>query len=100
MAKADGIYGNNGVLHEKYELGRQLRHGTFAKVYNARNLHTGWNVAMKVVAKENVINVGMMEQLKREISVKKMVRHPAKFGDEDVPSLRTPARKLGFRREN
>ncbi|KVH88847.1 CBL-interacting serine/threonine-protein kinase 6-like [Cynara cardunculus var. scolymus] len=67
---------NNGVLHGKYELGRQLGHGTFAKVYHARNVHTGKSVAMKVVGKEKVIKVGMMDQIKREISVMKMVRHP------------------------
>lgn len=65
----------NGVLHGKYELGRQLGHGTFAKVYHARNLQSGMSVAMKVVGKEKVIKVGMMEQVKREISVMKMVRH-------------------------
>lgn len=67
---------NNGVLHGKYELGRQLGHGTFAKVYHAKNVHTGKSVAMKVVGKEKVIKVGMMDQIKREISVMKMVRHP------------------------
>ncbi|KAE8675812.1 CBL-interacting protein kinase 5 [Hibiscus syriacus] len=64
------------LLHGKYELGRMLGHGTFAKVYHARNLQTGKSVAMKVVGKEKVIKVGMMEQIKREISVMKMVKHP------------------------
>lgn len=64
------------VLHGKYELGRMLGHGTFAKVYHARNLQTGKSVAMKVVGKEKVIKVGMMEQVKREISVMNMVKHP------------------------
>ncbi|KAK4777925.1 hypothetical protein SAY87_018112 [Trapa incisa] len=66
----------SSVLHGKYELGRLLGHGTFAKVYNARNLQTGRSVAMKVVGKEKVIKVGMMDQIKREISVMKMVEHP------------------------
>ncbi|KAK4753886.1 hypothetical protein SAY87_001990 [Trapa incisa] len=66
----------SSVLHGKYELGRLLGHGTFAKVYHTRNLQTGRNVAMKVVGKEKVIKVGMMEQIKREISVMKMVKHP------------------------
>ncbi|KAJ6994124.1 CBL-interacting serine/threonine-protein kinase 6-like [Populus alba x Populus x berolinensis] len=57
--------GHPTLLHGKYELGRLLGHGTFAK-----------SVAMKVVGKEKVIKVGMMEQIKREISVMKMVRHP------------------------
>ncbi|GMI81459.1 SNF1-RELATED PROTEIN KINASE 3.14, SOS3-interacting protein 3, CBL-INTERACTING PROTEIN KINASE 6 [Hibiscus trionum] len=64
------------LLHGKYELGRMLGHGTFAKVYHARNLQTGKSVAMKVVCKEKVIKVGMMEQMKREIAVMKMVKHP------------------------
>ncbi|KAJ4709608.1 Non-specific serine/threonine protein kinase [Melia azedarach] len=80
---APGVDGNGGdgdggrptLLHGKYELGRLLGHGTFAKVYLARNLQTGKSVAMKVVGKEKVIKVGMMEQIKREISVMKMVEH-------------------------
>ncbi|PKI38959.1 hypothetical protein CRG98_040667 [Punica granatum] len=52
----------SSVLHGKYELGRLLGHGTFAKVYHARNLQTGKSVAVKVI--------------KREIAVMKMVKHP------------------------
>lgn len=66
----------NNIFSGRYELGRILGHGTFAKVYLARNLRTGQNVAMKVVDKEKVIRVNMMEQVKREISVMKMVSHP------------------------
>lgn len=68
--------GNSALLDGKYELGRLLGHGTFAKVYHARNLRSGKSVAMKVVGKEKVIKVGMMDQIKREISVMKMVKHP------------------------
>lgn len=71
-----GRDGSSTVLHGKYELGRLLGHGTFAKVYHARHLQSGKSVAMKVVGKEKVIKVGMMEQIKREISVMKMVKHP------------------------
>ena len=67
---------NSTLLHGKYELGRLLGHGTFAKVYHARNLQTGKSVAMKVVGKEKVIKVGMMDQIMREISVMNMVKHP------------------------
>ncbi|KAL3331645.1 hypothetical protein AABB24_032315 [Solanum stoloniferum] len=65
-----------GALNGKYELGRLLGHGTFAKVYHARNVQNGKSVAMKVVGKEKVIKVGMMDQIKREISVMKMVKNP------------------------
>jgi len=73
--KEKGVSEGSTLLHGKYELGRVLGHGTFAKVYHARNLKTGQHVAMKVVGKEKVIKVGMMEQVKREISVMKMVKH-------------------------
>ncbi|KAL6221558.1 hypothetical protein ACLB2K_004954 [Fragaria x ananassa] len=73
---ADEKSGGSALLHGKYELGRMLGHGTFAKVYHARNLKTGKSMAMKVVGKEKVIRVGMMEQIKREISVMRMVKHP------------------------
>ncbi|GKA71394.1 CBL-interacting serine/threonine-protein kinase 6 [Tanacetum coccineum] len=67
---------HHAVLHGKYEVGRQLGHGTFAKVYHAKNVKTGKNVAMKMIGKEKVIKVGMTEQIQREISVMKMMRHP------------------------
>ncbi|CAM8888753.1 unnamed protein product [Rhodiola kirilowii] len=78
MAEKEGKSdGGTGLLNGKYKLGRILGHGTFAKVYHARNLQTGKSVAMKVVGKEKVMQqVGMMEQIKREISVMKMVKHP------------------------
>ncbi|CAM8945836.1 unnamed protein product [Rhodiola kirilowii] len=76
MAEKGDKEAASSVLKGKYELGRMLGHGTFAKVYHARNLKNGKSVAMKVVAKEKVIQVGMMEQVKREISVMKMVKHP------------------------
>lgn len=75
MAEKITESGSN-ILHGKYELGRVLGHGTFAKVYHARHLKSGKSVAMKVVGKEKVIQVGMMEQVKREISVMKMMKHP------------------------
>ncbi|XP_074268641.1 CBL-interacting protein kinase 2-like [Silene latifolia] len=64
------------VLMQRYEQGKILGHGTFAKVYQARNIETGANVAIKVVDKEKVLKVGMIEQIKREISVMRLVRHP------------------------
>ncbi|XP_047323893.1 CBL-interacting protein kinase 2-like [Impatiens glandulifera] len=64
------------VLIQKYELGRLLGQGTFAKVYYARNLETSMSVAIKVIDKEKVMKAGMMDQIKREISVMRLVKHP------------------------
>jgi len=66
----------SNILMGRYELGRLLGQGTFAKVYYARNLKTGESVAIKVMAKEKILKVGMIEQIKREVSVMRLVRHP------------------------
>ncbi|KAG6693281.1 hypothetical protein I3842_10G161700 [Carya illinoinensis] len=63
------------ILMQRYELGRQLGQGTFAKVYHARNLKTGMSVAIKVIDKEKIFKVGMIDQIKREISVMGLIRH-------------------------
>ncbi|GAB2300764.1 CBL-interacting protein kinase 18 [Dionaea muscipula] len=59
-----------------YEVGRLLGQGTFAKVHLGRNIETGSSVAIKIIDKEKVLKVGMMDQIKREISVMRLVRHP------------------------
>ncbi|PON32411.1 Calcium/calmodulin-dependent/calcium-dependent protein kinase [Parasponia andersonii] len=64
------------ILMQRYELGRLLGQGTFAKVYYARNLKTGASVAIKIIDKEKVLKVGMIDQIKREISVMRLIRHP------------------------
>lgn len=61
---------------QRYELGKLLGQGTFAKVYHARNLKTGMSVAIKMIDKEKVLKVGMTKQIKREISVMGLVMHP------------------------
>ncbi|VVB01460.1 unnamed protein product [Arabis nemorensis] len=60
----------------KYELGRTIGEGTFAKVKFARNTDTGEYVAMKIMAKSTILKHRMVDQIKREISIMKIVRHP------------------------
>lgn len=64
------------ILMQKYELGKLLGQGTFAKVYHARNIKTGLSVAVKIIDKEKVMKVGLIDQIKREISVMSLVKHP------------------------
>ncbi|BAF22550.1 cBL-interacting protein kinase 2 [Oryza sativa Japonica Group] len=64
------------MLMKKYEMGKLLGQGTFAKVYHARNTETSESVAIKMIDKEKVLKGGLMDQIKREISVMKLVRHP------------------------
>lgn len=64
------------LLLGRFEVGRLLGHGTFAKVYHARNVQTNESVAIKVIDKEKILKVGLMAQIKREISILRRVRHP------------------------
>ncbi|XXG51883.1 hypothetical protein AAC387_Pa03g0349 [Persea americana] len=64
------------LLFGKYEMGRILGQGTFAKVYYGKHLRSGESVAIKVINKDHVKKEGLIEQIKREISVMRLVRHP------------------------
>ncbi|EEF27838.1 CBL-interacting serine/threonine-protein kinase, putative [Ricinus communis] len=63
-------------LFDKYELGKLLGCGAFAKVYHARNVRTGQAVAIKAVSKQKVVKGGFVAQVKREISIMRLLRHP------------------------
>ncbi|PKA50570.1 CBL-interacting protein kinase 18 [Apostasia shenzhenica] len=63
------------VLMQKYEIGRLLGQGTFAKVYYARNISTGESVAIKMIDKDKALKIGLIDQIKREISIMKIARH-------------------------
>ncbi|KAI4382170.1 hypothetical protein MLD38_008168 [Melastoma candidum] len=60
----------------KYEVGRTIGEGTFAKVKFARNSETGEPVALKILDKEKVLKHKMAEQIKREIETMKLIKHP------------------------
>ncbi|MCO5591546.1 hypothetical protein L7F22_045532 [Adiantum nelumboides] len=60
----------------KYELGRVLGEGTFAKVKFGRNIETGQSVAVKILDKEKIFKDNLVDQIKREISTMKLVKHP------------------------
>ncbi|XP_047941330.1 CBL-interacting serine/threonine-protein kinase 25-like [Salvia hispanica] len=67
---------DRNIVFGKYEMGRLLGKGTFAKVYHGRDLKTSESVAIKVISKDQVQKEGLMEQITREISVMRLVRHP------------------------
>ncbi|TKY56365.1 CBL-interacting serine/threonine-protein kinase 8 [Spatholobus suberectus] len=60
----------------RYEIGRTVGEGNFAKVKFAQNTETGESVAMKVLDRSAIIKHKMVDQIKREISNMKLVRHP------------------------
>ncbi|KAF8413732.1 hypothetical protein HHK36_001725 [Tetracentron sinense] len=64
------------LLLGRYEIGKLLGHGTFAKVYLARNVKSGESVAIKVLDKEKILKGGLIAHIKREISILRRVKHP------------------------
>ncbi|CAL4930874.1 unnamed protein product [Urochloa decumbens] len=64
------------ILMQKYEMGKLLGKGSFAKVYHARCVKTSHSVAIKVIDKDQILKCGLMDQISREISVMKLVKHP------------------------
>ncbi|KAK8550568.1 hypothetical protein V6N13_119086 [Hibiscus sabdariffa] len=77
------------ILFGKYEMGRLLGKGTFAKVYYGKELTSGESVAIKVISKDEVKKEGMMEQIEREISVMRLVRHPNVVELKEVMATKT-----------
>ncbi|CAM8932834.1 unnamed protein product [Rhodiola kirilowii] len=63
-------------LGGKYELGRTLGEGNFGKVKYATDLETGKVFAVKVLEKERIVQLKITEQIKREISILKLLKHP------------------------
>lgn len=59
-----------------YELGKTLGEGSFAKVKYAKNIRTGDSVAIKIIDRDRVLRHKMVEQIKREISTMKLIKHP------------------------
>ncbi|KAK4271707.1 hypothetical protein QN277_020359 [Acacia crassicarpa] len=68
--------GGNTLLLGRFEVGKLLGHGNFAKVYHARNVKSGEGVAIKVIDKEKILKSGLVAHIKREISILRRVRHP------------------------
>ncbi|KAL3649202.1 CBL-interacting protein kinase [Castilleja foliolosa] len=77
------------TLMQKYEIGRLLGQGTFGKVHFARSVQTGQSVAIKVIDKEKITRVGIINQIKREISIMRLVCHPNIIHLHEVMATKT-----------
>lgn len=73
---SDKVNSNIRTRVGKYELGRVLGEGNFAKVKFAKDTLTGQHVAIKILDKDKIFKDKMVEQIKREISIMKLVKHP------------------------
>ncbi|KAJ6746293.1 CBL-INTERACTING SERINE/THREONINE-PROTEIN KINASE 21-RELATED [Salix koriyanagi] len=66
-------YGNN---LGKYQVGRTIGEGTFAKVKVAVDTTNGHNVAIKIMDKNMVMESDLKNQVQREIRTMKLLHHP------------------------
>ncbi|CAN6990641.1 unnamed protein product [Brassica rapa subsp. trilocularis] len=65
------------ILLGKYELGRRLGSGSFAKVHLARSIETNELVAVKIIDKKKTIDSNMEPRIIREIDAMRRLRdHP------------------------
>ncbi|XP_058207756.1 CBL-interacting serine/threonine-protein kinase 21-like isoform X2 [Rhododendron vialii] len=60
----------------KYQIGRTIGEGTFAKVKLAVNTENGQYVAIKIIDKHMVVENNLTNQVKSEIRTMKLLRHP------------------------
>uniref|UniRef100_A0A7N1A5N6 non-specific serine/threonine protein kinase n=1 Tax=Kalanchoe fedtschenkoi TaxID=63787 RepID=A0A7N1A5N6_KALFE len=67
---------SSSALFGKYEVGKLVGVGAFAKVYHARDVRTGESVAVKSVNKHKIVKGGLGSHVKREISIMRRLRHP------------------------
>ncbi|KAM3272155.1 hypothetical protein ACQJBY_042391 [Aegilops geniculata] len=74
----------------KYELGRLLGRGTFAKVYLAHPVTGGEPVAVKVIDKAEVMGMeGMAPRVLREVVAMRRLRHPGVLRLHEVLATRS-----------
>ncbi|WOK97116.1 CBL-interacting protein kinase 7-like [Canna indica] len=77
------------VLLGRYELGRLLGRGTFAKVYLARSLSDGATVAIKVLDKPELVDTGMCRSFLTEVAAMRRLSHPHVLKLHEVMATRS-----------
>ncbi|OIT31263.1 PREDICTED: CBL-interacting serine/threonine-protein kinase 7-like [Nicotiana attenuata] len=86
---ADGS-GTGTIILGKYQLGRLLGRGSFAKVYHGRCLNNNTNIAIKVIDKTSIKDPSMEPRIIREVSVMTRVNdHPNIIKLDEVLATKT-----------
>ncbi|KAL7210103.1 hypothetical protein ACSBR1_031628 [Camellia fascicularis] len=79
-----------GVILGKYQLGRLLGRGSFAKVYYARSLNDTTAVAIKVIDKAKTVDAAMEPRIVREIAaMRRLNNHPNILKIHEVMATKT-----------
>ncbi|KAK1575681.1 hypothetical protein Q3G72_007554 [Acer saccharum] len=75
MPEIEHVPDNDNALFGKYDLGKLLGCGAFAKVYHARDVRSGQSVAIKVINKKKINGTNLMSNIKREITIMRRLSH-------------------------
>ena len=64
------------ITLSQFEVGRKLGKGRFGDVYMARDIRTGFALAIKMISKKDVKEANMENQVVQEIKVQMFSNHP------------------------
>ncbi|XP_057476032.1 CBL-interacting serine/threonine-protein kinase 7-like [Actinidia eriantha] len=80
----------NGIILGKYQLGRLLGRGSFAKVYLAQSLSNNTTVAIKVIDKAKTVDAAMEPRIVREVAaMRRLSHHPNILQIHEVMATKT-----------
>ncbi|XP_066241108.1 serine/threonine-protein kinase PLK4 [Saccopteryx leptura] len=66
-----------GEKIEDFKVGNLLGKGSFAGVYRAESIHTGLEVAIKMIDKKAMYKVGMVQRVQNEVKIHCQLKHPS-----------------------
>uniref|UniRef100_A0A8C5P4N2 non-specific serine/threonine protein kinase n=1 Tax=Jaculus jaculus TaxID=51337 RepID=A0A8C5P4N2_JACJA len=60
-----------------FKVGSLLGKGSFAGVYRAESIHTGLEVAIKMIDKKAMYKAGMVQRVQNEVKIHCQLKHPS-----------------------
>ncbi|XP_004001146.2 serine/threonine-protein kinase PLK4 [Felis catus] len=66
-----------GEKIEDFKVGSLLGKGSFAGVYRAESVHTGLEVAIKMIDKKAMYKAGMVQRVQNEVKIHCQLKHPS-----------------------
>ncbi|XP_005386796.1 PREDICTED: serine/threonine-protein kinase PLK4 [Chinchilla lanigera] len=66
-----------GEKIEDFKVGNLLGKGSFAGVYRAESIHTGLEVAIKMIDKKAMYKAGMIQRVQNEVKIHCQLKHPS-----------------------
>ncbi|XP_007446317.1 PREDICTED: serine/threonine-protein kinase PLK4 isoform X2 [Lipotes vexillifer] len=65
------------MVGQDFKVGNLLGKGSFAGVYRAESIHTGLEVAIKMIDKKAMYKAGMVQRVQNEVKIHCQLKHPS-----------------------